>query len=131
MADSVMFNVPENFNMNFFAQQLADKYRAEGYTVNVANLNGSVMMTIEKKTGGINMLLGMGEGIKATCTMMNGTLNIAFSDAEWTGKIIGFAVGWLLCWIPFITAIVGTVRQTQLPKKIGTDAAMIAASFSS
>ena len=55
MADSVMFNVPANFNMNFFAQQLADKYRAEGYTVNVANLNGSVMMTIEKKTGGIKI----------------------------------------------------------------------------
>ena len=128
MADSIMFNVPQGFDFNLFIQRLSDKYRAEGFTVNVANFNGSVVMSFDKGTGGINMLLGMGEGIKATIMLQNGTMSINFSDGDWTGKIIGLVVGWFLCLIPFITAIIGCVKQSSLPKKIGNDATMIAAS---
>lgn len=127
MANSVMFNVPANFDFNLFTQQLADKYRAEGFQVNVAFLNGTVIMTFDKNTGGINTLLGLGEGIKATFMLANNTMNVTFTDGDWTGKIVGLVVGWFLCLIPFITAIIGCIKQSSLPKNIGTDASMIAA----
>lgn len=126
MADSVFFNVAPDFNLQMFAGQLAEKYRMEGFTVSVAEFNNTVVLTFDKSTGGINMLLGLGLGIKATCTVVNGVLTIAFSDAEWTGKIIGLCVGWFICFVPFITAIIGCVKQSQLPKNIGNDAMVIA-----
>ena len=129
MADNVMINVRETFNMEAFAARLADTYRGKGYTVNVVNMNGIFSLTFDKGTGGINTLLGMGEGIKANITWMNGTVNINFSDAEWTVKIIGLVAGWFLCMIPFVTAIIGTTRQLSLPKSIANDAMMIAASM--
>lgn len=129
MANNVMFNVSENFNMEDFAEKLAENYRAKGYTVNVANMNGSSVLTFDKGTGGINMLLGLGEGIKATCMLTNNALSINFSDGDWTGKIIGLIAGWFLCLIPMVTAIIGCVKQSKLPKEIGNDATMIAAQY--
>lgn len=129
MADNVMFNVKENFNMEAFAARLADTYRGKGYTVNVMNMNGIYSLTFDKGTGGANTLLGLGEGIKANITWMNGAVNINFTDAEWTSKIIGIGVGWFLCLVPFVTAIIGTTRQLSLPKSIGNDAMMIAATM--
>lgn len=126
MADSVYFNVAPNFNLQMFAGQLAEKYRMEGFTVTVAEYNNAVILTFDKSTGGINMLLGLGLGIKATCTVVNGVLTIIFSDAEWTGKIIGLCLGWFICFVPLITAIIGCVKQSQLPHDIENDAMMIA-----
>lgn len=126
MQDSVLFNVAPDFNIQMFAGQLAEKYRMEGFTVKVTEINNVVVLTFDKETGGINMLLGLGLGIKATCTVLNGVLTIVFSDAEWTGKLIGLCVGLYVCVIPFITAIVGCVKQSQLPKNIGKDAIIIA-----
>ena len=129
MADNVMFNVKPTFDMEVFAAKLADTYKAKGYTVNVVNMNGACSITFDKGTGGINTLLGMGEGIKANITRMNDTVSINFSDAEWMSKIIGLGVGWFLCFVPFVTAIIGTTRQLSLPKSIANDATMIAASL--
>ncbi len=126
MADTVYFNVAPNFDLHMFAGQLAEKYRMEGFNVSVADFSNAVVITFDKNTGGINMLLGLGQGIKATCMVAEGVLSINFSDADWTGKIIGLCVGWFICFIPFITAIIGCVKQSQLPKNIGNDAMMIA-----
>ena len=126
MADAVYFNVAPNFDLHMFAGQLAEKYRMEGFTVTVADFNNAEVITFDKDTGGINMLLGLGQGIKATCMVADGVLTINFSDGDWTGKIIGLCVGWFICFVPFITAIIGCVKQSQLPKKIGNDAMMIA-----
>lgn len=129
MADSIMFNVKPDFDLYEFSKRLAELYSAKGFTVNVTNINGSSIITFDKKTGGINILLGMGLGIKATCTLLNGALNISFTDAEWTGKIVACVVGWFLCWIPIITGIIGIVQQIQLPKDIGNDAKLIASNM--
>ena len=129
MADNVMFVVKPDFDMEAFAQKLAETYKMKGYTVNVMSMNGTYSITFDKGTGGVNMLLGMGEGIKANLMKSNDTVSITFTDAEWTGKIIGLAVGWILCLVPFITAIMGSMKQMELPKKIGNDATMIAASL--
>lgn len=129
MSNSIMVNVKPTFNMEIFSKKLADTYVAKGYTVNVANMNNSCILTVEKGVGGINFLLGMDEGIKATITQNESNLIISFSDAEWTGKIVGLAVGWFLCFVPFFTAIAGIIKQTSLPKSIGNDATMIASSL--
>ena len=129
MADNVMFNVNDSFNMEEFAAKLAETYRMKGYTANVANMNNSCAITIEKGIGGINTILGMGEGIKANCMLSGSTLSITFSDADWTGKIIALIVGWFLCLIPLVTGIIGIMNQTKLPKSIANDATMIASNM--
>lgn len=129
MADNVMVNVKPDFNMETFANRLADTYRAKGFTVNVVNMNGNCMITFSKGTGGANTLLGMGKGIKATCMRMNDTLSISFSDGDWTGKIIACVIGWFLCFVPIITGIIGIAGQLSLPKEISQDATMIAANL--
>ena len=60
MADAVYFNVAPNFDLHMFAGQLAEKYRMEGFTVTVADFNNAEVITFDKDTGGINMLLGLG-----------------------------------------------------------------------
>lgn len=125
MADSLMVNVPENFNLDAMTQQLAEMYRAKGFTVNVANLNNSTMIEFDKGVGGINMLLGLDLGIKATFSVNNNTLMVNYSNTAWTGKIIGICIGWFVCLVPFITAIVGAVKQSKFPKEISNDITML------
>lgn len=129
MATPLMFNVAPSFNMSVFAEQLATSYRSQGYIVNVMYFPDRVSIKFEKDTGGINTVLGLGEGITAHCTLNNGMLYINYSDEEWTSKIIGFCVGWFVCMVPLITAVVGTVKQLDLSKKISAEATRIAASF--
>ena len=125
MADSLMLNVPQDFNLDELTQQLSDMYRAKGFTVNVANLNNSVIMDFDKGVGGINMLLGLDLGIKATFSINNGNLIVNYSNAAWTGKIIGLCVGWFICLVPFVTAIVGAIKQSKFPKDINNDITML------
>lgn len=126
MADSVMLTVPEGFDLSNLTQQLADMYRAKGFTVNIASLNNSEIVEFDKGVGGINMLLGLDLGIKATFSIQNGTtLIVNFSDAAWTGKIIGICVGWFVCLVPFITAIVGAVKQSKFPKDLRNDITLL------
>lgn len=129
MANDVMLNVSEGFDLGGFSQKLAEMYRMKGYSVTAVSMNKSWMLTFDKGTGGINTLLGLGEGIKATCAVSGNMLSVRFTDAEWTGKIIGLVVGWILCLIPFITAIIGCTRQSKLPKSIANDAMMLAQEF--
>ena len=129
MASNFMLNVSPEFNMEAFSEQLANLYRARGYVVTVANMNGNAIISFEKNIGGINTVLGFGEGVKANCMVNNGVLNITFTDAEWTSKIIGAVIGWFLCLIPLITAIIGVVRQTSLPKNIENDVRMMISSM--
>lgn len=126
MAETFMLNVSENFNLYAVTQQLADMYRAKGFTVNIVNFNNSVILEFDKGVGGINMILGMDLGIKATFTVTGNTLMVNYSDAAWTGKIIGFCIGWFVCFVPLITAIIGTINQSKLPKEINSAITMFA-----
>lgn len=124
MANNFMVNVPENFDLEEFADEVAQQYQAKGFQVNTLKMKNSVKLVFDKKCGGINMLLGLGQGISATCSFVgkqNDTLSVNFSDGDWTGKIIGLVAGWFLCLVPFITAIIGSVRQMSLPKDISND----------
>ncbi len=127
MADSVMLNIGPNFDFNAFADRLAQMYAAQGFAVSVADINSAKVIKFEKETGGINTVFGLGVGITATCSIYNGVLQIMYTDAEWNSKIIGGLIGWFVCLVPLITAIIGAVRQSDLPKNIGRDAGMIVA----
>ena len=129
MEGSRMFNIGPNFDMDVFVKRLSETYAAKGYTVNAVKIGPAYSVSFEKDLGGINTILGMGEGIKANITQTQETVNITFSDAEWTSKIIACVVGWFLCWIPIITGIIGFLRQTDLPKSISNDANLIIASL--
>lgn len=126
MAETFMLNVSENFNLYSVTQQLADMYRAKGFTVNIVNFNNSVILEFDKGVGGINMILGMDLGIKATFTLTGNTLMVNYSDEAWTGKIIGICVGWFVCFVPLITAIIGIINQSKLPKEINSAITMFA-----
>ncbi len=126
MADTLTLNVPEKFDLNVMATKLRDNFQAQGYAVTVATMSpNSTRIIFDKGCGGINMLLGLGQGITANCTVNGNILCVNYMDGDWLGKIIGFAAGWILCWIPFITAAVGCCMQFSLPKKINTEISMI------
>ncbi len=127
MADNLMIKVDESLSITELAEQLAGIYRNKGFSVVVTNLkNGASTLVFDKGVGGINLLLGMGLGITATMTRNNGMLAVIYSDAEWMGKVIGLGVGWFLCLVPFLTAIVGSVKQLGLAKEINKDITMLA-----
>lgn len=129
MANNFMVNVSENFDIEAMANEVAERYQAQGFQVRILKMKNGVKIIFDKKTGGINMLLGMGLGISATC-MLSGkehdTLNVTFSDGDWTGKIVGCIAGCFLCLIPLITAIIGIFKQISLPNQISNDIQMIA-----
>ena len=128
MANNFMVNVPENFDVLDMANEVAQRYQSQGFKVNVLKMKNGAKITFDKNCGGINTILGMGLGISATC-MLTGkehdTLNVTFSDGDWTGKIVGCVVGLFLCFIPVITAVIGICKQSSLPNQISNDIQMI------
>ena len=127
MADNtMMLNVQEGFDLKKLTEQLAEMYKAKGFNINTTSFDKNEIIIFDKGVGGINMLLGMDLGIKATFTMQNEkTLLVTFSDAAWTGKIIGLCVGWFICLVPFCTAVYGAVKQSQFPKDLRNDITML------
>lgn len=129
MAETIMVPISESFNMKEFVDKFSKTYQAKGFKVMPTLMNNSATITLDKGVGGINMLLGLGLGITVTCMQADRALNVSFSNEEWTGKIIGLAVGWFLCMVPFITAIIGLINQIQLPKNIGNDIRFLSNQF--
>lgn len=122
MAQPMFLNVPEGFDMGVFAQKMTDAWQQKGYIVQSAVTETTAVLTINKGLGGINTVLGLGEGVTANCSLADGRLIINFINEEWTSKIIACIVGWFCCFIPLVTGIVGIVRQINLPKNISADA---------
>lgn len=127
MASNIFLNVNPDFEMGKFVNQLANIYQSKGYTVDVAAIGANPVITISKGVGGINTILGLGQSIRVNCVLNGNSLNVSYSDAEWTSKIIGLAIGWIVCFIPLITAIVGAIGQYQLPDNISNDIRLIVA----
>ncbi len=126
MANSFMVNVPEEMSPERLAKELAEVYGQRGFSVNVTKIHNSMVLTFDKGCGGINMVLGMGVGIRATMTVKDGVLTVNYSDGDWIGKIIAFAVffffGWtLIGMVPLVTGIIGTVNQSGITGKINND----------
>lgn len=128
MADTLILNVTDGFDLNTLAEKLRDSFQGQGFNATLAVLSEkSARLILDKKCGGINMLLGLGLGITVNLSLNGDMLYVNYTDGDWMGKIIGVAVGWILCWIPFITAIIGGIRQLGFSKSISTEITMILA----
>ncbi len=129
MLDNVTINVNFGFDIAKFAEQMADAYRAKGYDVSVHPAGDSTIISFKKNTRGIKNVLGLGKNTKATCRVFGEALNVSFSGAEWLWKMIAVVFGWLLLFIPVVTAAVGTAGQIKLPEQIAADAKEISESI--
>lgn len=127
MAETRSFPVAPDFDLNSFLPKLAQLYGSKGFQVNVQPFGeGAIVRFSKDDDGGIKKFVGLALGINANfsfTTGMNGqkVLMVSFTDAEWTGKIIGLAVGWIFCAIPFFIALYGAVKQSELPNTIASD----------
>ena len=125
MTDTKIFPLPPNFDMDEMIQQITQMYQAKGFTVMAMPMGTGAVIDFRKDDGGITKYLGLALGVKANIMVQNGNMIINFSDAEWTGKIVGLVIGWVFCLIPFIIALIGSFRQLELPNSIGNDIQMI------
>lgn len=120
-----MIPIGEGFDMQQLVNQLVQTYRGKGFEVQAMQMGNAVSVTFSKDDEGIKKFAGLALGIKAMLSVSNNMLMVSFSDAEWTGKIIAIAVGWILCLIPLFTGAYGAMQQSGLPNKIGDDIQMI------
>lgn len=122
MATAKKLIVKESFDTEKFVCRLAGIYRSRGYSVNTAGMNGSFILSFERGGGTFSAAFGMRERIKMTCMTTRGELSISFSGAEWFGRAVSAAAGLVLLFIPTVTAAVGAIRQSTLPRRIMKDA---------
>lgn len=125
MSDTVMFPAPPNLDIQDLVGRITQMYQAKGFAVMAMPVGAGASIDFRKDDSGIKKYIGLALGIKANIMPQDGNLIVNFTDAEWTGKIVGLAVGWVFCLIPFITAIVGCVNQSGLPQSIGNDIRML------
>ncbi|MDR1953220.1 MAG: zinc ribbon domain-containing protein [Clostridiales Family XIII bacterium] len=125
MATTTIFQIPSSFNMNNLVTKVSQLYQAKGFTVTAIPIGSGVTIDFRKDNDNIKKYVGLSLGIKANIMIQDENIVINYTDAEWTGKIFGFVIGWFLCWIPWIPTIIGTIRQSGLPKNIGNDIQMV------
>lgn len=125
--ETKMISIGPDFDMNGMVDKLTQMYRSKGFEVTAVQSGSAISVKFSKDEDGIKKFVGLGLEITANFTTNDNTLMINFSDAEWTGKIIGLAVGWLLCLIPLFIAGYGALQQSELPKKITNDIQMLLA----
>ena len=121
MADTKMFPVDSNFDMEKMVRELTEMYQAKGFNVTVMQIGTGVSINFEKDNDGIKKFIGLALCIKANITINDDRMIINFTDAEWMGKIMGGAIGFFLCLVPAFIAGYGAMQQFELPKKIGND----------
>ncbi len=126
MSNTTMFPVPPNFNIQELVGKITQMYQAKGFVVTAMPMGEGASIDFRKDDDGIKKYVGLALGLKANIMIQGETVIVNYTDAEWTGKIVAFVIGWFVCIIPWITAIIGTIQQSGLPKSIGNDIQMIA-----
>ncbi len=125
MAENMILNVAEGYDLAALADRIASTYQQKGFSANVTGAPNGIMVRLEKNLGGLNTLLGLGKGITVYLSLNGNTLQVSYSQEEWNGKIIAIAIGWIVCFIPLITGILGAVEQSNLSKEINNDIRML------
>ena len=121
MSNSKTIPTQENFNLQNTIDRVVQLYQNKGFSVSVMPMGTGVSIDFRKDDGGIKKFIGLALGIKANIMVHERMIVVDFVDAEWTGKILALAVGWIFCFIPFITGIIGCIKQSELPNSIGND----------
>lgn len=125
MADSRTYPLTPGFNLQSLVERFMAQYQGKGYVLTPVYMPDHIAVRVEKNNNGIMGFLGMGESVVVNFRLMGPNLVVSFSDEDWTMKIVCLAVGWFCTVIPFITGIIGCLRQHNLPKNIGFDIEMI------
>lgn len=121
MADNLVFQVSNNFNLDTFAQDMVRMGHARGYTTNYANAGGAYYIDFNNGNEGLMKYIGMGANIRLTLMQNGNTLYANFTDADWTGKIVAYLLSGFTCGITLVTGIIGLVKQLDFPKQIGNE----------
>lgn len=126
MADMRTIPVTSDLDMDELVTKLAQKFKAQGFVVSAMKVGESYTVKLSKDDDGIKKYVGLALGITVTLSRNGETLVLDFTDAEWTGKIVGAIIGWALCFIPLILAAIGALKQLELPNTITNEARIIA-----
>ncbi len=120
------FPVVDPFDFDEFMRQFVSLYQTKGFVVSAAPLGRGALARLSKDDDGFKKFIGLSLGISVTFSFAPNpvggqSLVLTFSDADWTGKIIAIAVGWLICLVPLVTGIIGAANQSGLPNKVTND----------
>ena len=118
MSDMRTIQVPSDLDLNELATKLAQKYKAQGFIVSAMQVGESYTVKLSKDDDSIKKYVGLALGITVTLSRNGETLTLDFTDAEWTGKIVGAIIGWFLCFVPLITTAIGALKQLEFPNAI-------------
>lgn len=118
-AKQIQIPINESFNLSEALQLAEERLTAEEYAVTASVYSPqSAKMTVSKDMNGIKQHVGMGVECEVNFTVMNATILDITINSTWSNKIIALAVGWILCWVPFVTGCIGCANQSKLPQKI-------------
>lgn len=119
--------VNESFNLDALCNRLGDEYRQKGYNVQSPSVAGSIrQIIIEKDNDGINNYLGMGIQEEINISYSGDMLNATFNDGCQTMRFIDLGIGWFMCFIPFITGLVGLSKHSNFAREVQNSIRMIA-----
>lgn len=130
MAVQKIFALNPGANISTVVDAAAQALMGQGYEVQAQVMSATAAtMVVKKDRDGFKNFIGLGIECRISISILNGNQLSVNIDSEWTNKIIAIALGWFLCWIVFITGIVGAVNQNGLPEKV-SNAIMMASSQS-
>ncbi len=127
MAVQKTFALNPGTNISALVDAAAQLLMGQGYEVQAQVMSpAAATMVVKKDRDGFKDFVGLGIECRINLNIMNETQLVVNIDSEWTNKIIAIALGWFLCWIVFVTGIVGAINQNGLPEKV-SNAIMTAA----
>lgn len=129
MSKTSTITLTENYDLKAILKLAEQQLQAQGYEVNSAVMGPkSGTITVSKDRDGVKNLIGMGVECRATISAIGENSMTINVESEWGNKILALAIGWILCWVPFITGIIGCSNQSSLPNKVITAIQSAAAS---
>lgn len=93
--------------------------QAQGFNVQSTVMNAqAATLTVSKDNDGFQKIMGLGIECAVSLNLVGPNQLTVNVENKWTNKIIALAVGWILCFVPFITGIIGCINQDGFPDKI-------------
>lgn len=132
MAKTINLPLADGATLEAITKAAEQQLQAQGFEVTTTVMGtASSVINVKKDRDGIKNIIGLGIECQATLTVMGNNMVTVNIESEWGNKILALALGWILCWVPFITGIVGCVNQSGLPNKVTASLQAAAASANS
>ena len=109
------FNI-KDLDLDNLIEQLTSMYKSMGFETKVVKKENSYILDAEKNMDGANFFFGGQQSLTTKLSYDNDTLDIEYSNGAWIGKIIGIGFGVILCYVPTVMSILGTIKQVKLYK---------------